>query len=542
MFNEKQAFATMGGAVILYSLFPLFNALSVGAVPPLVYVFKACVVAVAIDALVLRGYRTLSSNPGRLSFRNVKFFFLAAAALVATIAYCVLVFAFSIGSNAGVTMLYELWPMVVFFAFPIIFRKRFLRIGWMEGSAAIVAIIGLGLIVLSGKAAHDVSLGEMLRSGEALGLVAGGLMAIAVLLKSASIVGEDLEELTFGEFALVDLVNRAMASGFALLAIIIFAPHQAAQILQWDSSIGFGVIEGLGGLLYWVAVGRSNRSSIQLLLYLAPVLGFVWLFMAGLSELTGAVLFGSMLIFAANVVAHFKGEQTVAFFLTVLSAIVFGAISYLTTPANGGFLLLGTFMTLYAILIGFLLSRLADRNLLQRQLCLEAMRTIPDHCPDHLKIGILKFLRDSFRLGPKQLSIRYKELMELATLQRAMKDQLTSIVLLRINPISAGEMLATVAIGTMVVVAAFTGRPEGYLGDMSAFTISIVVVYLSVSIIEQKDVRVGEGRIMMAHSNLHDHSDDRAIDFIVSGLALVVGIVILVAIAMALKHGALVTQ
>lgn len=197
MNNEKQAFLAMGVAVALYSLFPLFNAWSVGVVPPLVYVFKACLVAVVIDSLMLVTHRKFSSNSTPLSFRKVKLSFLAAAALLATTSYCILVYAFSIGSNSGVTMLYELWPMVVFFAFPIFFRRHFLRIGLMDGIAAIVAIVGLGLIVFSAGSKSDLGLSALVRSGEVLGLLAGGLMAIAVLLKSASIVGHGIDRLSF---------------------------------------------------------------------------------------------------------------------------------------------------------------------------------------------------------------------------------------------------------------------------------------------------------------------------------------------------------
>lgn len=541
MLKENQAFAAMGGAVLLYSLFPLFNALSVGFVPPLVYVFKACLIAALIDALLLFGHRKFATDVTPLSLNKVKLPYLASAAFTATVAYVILVYAFSVGSNSGVTMLYELWPLIVFFGLPLIFRDRFFSLGWLEVAAAVIALIGLALIVVASNEGEAFAVASILLSGEALGLLAGVLMAAAVLLKSGSVVGRDMEELNFGDFALIDLVNRAFAAAYALIAILVLKPDQAGLILQWDSSIGFGVIEGLGGLLYWIAIGRSARSSIQLLLYLAPVLAFVWLYLVGLSELTGGILFGAMLIFAANVVAHFKGEQTVAFFLTVFSAIGFGAIAYLTSSANGEdpFLLLGVVITFYAILVGFLLSRLADRNFRQRDICLQIVRELPDHYPDRLKADILIYLKESFRLNVAQLTQRHELLAGHEMLGKKTRGTLTSVLLLRINPISAGEMLATLAIGILVIAAAFAGRPDGFLGDLTAFLISVVVTYLSLTIIEQKEIRLGEGRIMFAHIGLRNETDDRAIDFVVSGLSLVTGIVVLVLLALALKHGLL---
>lgn len=538
MFKEQQAYVAMGGAVLLYSLFPLFNALSVGSVTPLVYVFKACMIAVLIDTLLLVGYRAWATDVAPLTLSKVKLHYLASAAFVATIAYVILVYAFSVGSNSGVTMLYELWPIIVFFAFPLIFRDRFFKIGWLEAVAAVIAIVGLALIVAASNKAGTFSLQSIARSGEALGLLAGVLMAGAVLLKSGSIVDRKIGDLKFSDFALIDLINRSFAAAIALIGILLLTPVEIGTTFQWDSSIGFGAIEGLGGLLYWIAIGRSARSSLQLLLYLAPVLAFVWLCLVGLSELTGAILFGAMLIFAANVVAHFKGEQTVAFFMTVVSAIGFGAFAYLTFPTGDGerFLHLGVVITLYSILVGFLLSRLAERNFRQREICLQVLRDLPDQYPEELKADILLYLRDSFRFSVKRLSERHEALASRAKLDKQMRGALTSVLLLRINPISAGEMMATLATGLLTIATAFSGRPEGFLGDLTAFLISVVVTYLSISIIEQKDIRLGEGKIMLSGKGLKSEPDDKAIDFVVAGLLLVTGIVMLVGLALALKH------
>lgn len=536
--KENFALTAMFTAVVLYSLFPLFNAFSVGAVSPLVYVFKACVVAVVIDAGLIVIYRLRHKTTQKISFSKVRPAFLAGAAFLATIAYCILVYAFSIGSNSGVTMLYELWPLVVFFVLPVVFRGRFLRVSVVEAIAGLIAIAGLGLIVFSGHAnGHDAGTATRL-PGDMLGLLAGITMAVAVLLKSKSIVGSEIGDLSFADFAIIDLVNRAMAAGYAFLGIILFTPTNLDQIMQWDSSFGFGIIEGLGGLLYWIAVAQSKRSSIQLLLYLAPVFAFVWLYLVGMAELAAGIIFGSILIFSSNIVAHFRGEQTVAFFLAVVACIGFGALSYLTVvkePGNG-FGLVSVSITLYAILVGFLLSRLADRNLLQRQACKDALDVLPESYPGPLKVRIVEFLRDSFRRNSKATVNAYETIIANTEVDEDMRRKLATVALLRVNPVSAGEMLATIFVGTLVITSGFASRPNSFFGDVFAYVLAVVVVYLTTTIIEQKDIRLGEGRIMRISLQIQDEQDDPAFDFVVAGMSLVIGIVILVSIAIALKH------
>ena len=538
MTREQATFSAMLAAVALYSLFPLFNALSVGVVSPLVYVFKACVVAVVIDGLLIVFYRLKNGIRLRLSFENVRPLYLASAAFLATVAYFFLVHAFSIGSNSGVTMLYELWPLIVFFFMPLVFRDRILQLTIQEGAAAIIAIIGLALIVFFGGTGEIKKLGDIFGSGEMLGLLSGCLMAIAVLLKSKSFVDADLGKLNFSDYATIDLVNRVMTGGFALLGVIIFTPSKFIEIAQWDSSIGFGVVEGLGGLMYWFAVARSRRSAIQLLLYLAPVLAFVWLYILGLAQLSGGILFGAILIFSSNVVAHFRGEQTVAFFMAITSAVAFGALSYLT-EANGereGFLLTTASVTLYAILIGFLLARLANRNFVQRQACKEVLDLLSDSHSESLKTSVIDYLHNSFRISASNSEREYKALLAHEEISKNMRRKLTSIALLRINPISAGEFLTTISVGLLVIVSGYANRPYGILGDFYAFVVAVVVVYLTTSIIEQKDIRLGEDQIMRYSVDIDDDKIDPAYNFIFAGISLVVGIVVLVSVALALKY------
>ena len=538
MTREQATFSAMLAAVALYSLFPLFNALSVGVVSPLVYVFKACVVAVVIDGLLIVFYRLKNGIRLRLSFENVRPLYLASAAFLATVAYFFLVHALSIGSNSGVTMLYELWPLIVFFFMPLVFRDRILQLTIQEGAAAIIAIIGLALIVFFGGTGEIKKLGDIFGSGEMLGLLSGCLMAIAVLLKSKSFVDADLGKLNFSDYATIDLVNRVMTGGFALLGVIIFTPSKFIEIAQWDSSIGFGIVEGLGGLMYWFAVARSRRSAIQLLLYLAPVLAFVWLYILGLAQLSGGILFGAILIFSSNVVAHFRGEQTVAFFMAITSAVAFGALSYLT-EANGereGFLLTTASVTLYAILIGFLLARLANRNFVQRQACKEVLDLLSDSHSESLKTSVIDYLHNSFRISASNSEREYKALLAHEELSKNMRRKLTSIALLRINPISAGEFLTTISVGLLVIVSGYANRPYGILGDFYAFVVAVVVVYLTTSIIEQKDIRLGEDQIMRYSVDIDDDKIDPAYNFIFAGISLVVGIVVLVSVALALKY------
>lgn len=403
MTDERTAFSVMLASVGLYSLFPVFNALSVDAINPALYVFKACIFAVIIQ------YTLYVFTSKKLFFfdsiQHIRFGYLFFAALIAVSAYCLLVYAFSIGSNSAVTILYEMWPVLVFFLMPLFFTKeRINRITLVEVIAAFIAIIGVFSIVFSEfstKEFHDILL---ISNGEFIGLISGLLMALAVIIKSKAVIGEDLQGLAISDFIVIDLINRIFAAAIAFGFLIIFFDADFSGLYSADSSIGFGVIEGLGGLLYWIAISKSRRSSIQLLIYIAPVIAFVWLYTLGLAELSAGIVFGAALIFSANVVAHFRGEQTAAFFLTVLAAIICGTAAYATRPSSDsdGYATVAVLITLYSILVGFLLARLAERNFRQRAECKNLLSKLDKEQSDPLKIELITFMRDSFRVSAKK--------------------------------------------------------------------------------------------------------------------------------------------
>lgn len=535
---EQKAMVAMIGAILLYSLFPLFNAQSVGTVAPLVYVMKACLVACLIDVSIIAVRFVIRRERITVTLRPMTFAYLSAAALLASTAYAVLVLGFERGSNSAVTMLYELWPIAVLFLYPVLFKERFRQIGAVELVAAIVAFGGLALIVVEPSTLTFPFECSRSCEGALLGLGAAGLMAIAVLFKAKAVLAYDSKNLSFSDFAWIDFINRLIAATFALIGVLIFYPQNVQQLLAYDSSIGFGVIEGLGGLLYWFAISFTRRSSIQLLLYLAPVIGFLWLIVFGFAELSAAIIFGSAMIFSANVVAHFRGEQTVAFFMTVVAAVLLGAVIYSTQAemADAAFALLSAPITLYAILIGFLLSRIADRNLLQREACLDVLDHLPPDLSPDATSSIVRFLQRSFRTSGRAMVAQLKQVYVEIPDDRVLRSSLAKVAYLRTNPVTAGETLSVVIVGVMVIASGFVGRPSSFFGDMFVFILGIVVTYLSVSIIEQKDIRPGEARVLAIRTNLISHDDDRTMDFLVAGISLVIGIVLLVAMAIALKH------
>lgn len=527
----------MLASVGLYSLFPVFNALSIDSINPALYVFKACIFAAFIQYIifVLVSKRIFFHE----SLKNIKFVYLLFAALLAVSAYCLLVYAFSIGSNSAVTILYEMWPVLVFFLMPLFFtEKRINRITLVEIIAASIAVVGVFSIVFSDFDGSEIYDSFPFRSGEFIGLTSGILMAFAVIIKSRAVIGEGLDELPLSDFIAIDLVNRIFAAAIAFVLLIIFFEADFSGLNGIDSSIGFGVIEGLGGLLYWIAISKSRRSSIQLLIYIAPVIAFIWLYILGLAQLSAGIVFGAALIFSANVVAHFRGEQTAAFFLTVLAAIICGTLAYATRPGSDsdGYATVAVLITLYSILIGFLLARLADRNFRQRTECKNLLSQLNKINSKYLKEELIIFMRDSFRMSARNVEIQYNNMIHNKEIDDEVKSIILNITLLRINPISAGEMLATVSTGMLLAVSVFHSRTPDFLGDMTAFILTVVVVYLTCSIIEQKDIRLGEGRIMRTALGIDKDKDDPAFNFVVGGISLMLGILLLVGLALSLKH------
>ncbi|MEL6913643.1 MAG: hypothetical protein AAFP13_04010 [Pseudomonadota bacterium] len=532
--NQTTSIVAMLGAVGFYSLFPLFNALSVGNVSPFLYVSKACFVACLIDLSIYLIFKKRSHSIKEI-LSAVSLSYLAAAAFTATLSYYVLVRAFEFGSNSAVAILYELWPIIFMFALPIFFAGRFPNLSKVEIFSAIIGIVGLACILNPTLGSQSYAF-EF--SGEILGLVAGLLMAVAVIFKSKSFLAIEQSEQSVAAFGAVELANRAFAFLFAVCGAVAFENVSAFNIFSIDSSLGFGMIEGFGGFLFWIGVSTSRRSSTQLIVYLAPVLGFFWLYAAGLDELSWSILLGAMLIFAANVFAHFKGERNYAFFGAVASAIAFGSISFFDTSTSQelDFVFIAAPITLYAILIGFLFARISETRVRREEVMFDLARLLERAVAPEKKREALLL---AWRLSSSKLTdavldadVAVKNL----ELPYSYRVPISRLIATKINPVSAGELFACVSVGLIVVYSGYAGRPPSLFGDVFAFILATVVTYQVISVIEQADVRVGDEKILgflLADNELMHRS---SFEFILAGVLLVGGIAVLVLLGLSIKY------
>lgn len=545
--SEKHALISLLISVALYSLFPVFNALSVNEIPPFLYVAKASFFAGVIASILY--WLIPSSNNKKTIIQNLKmtnYRWVILSASLATLAYVALVKSFYLASNTAVTIIYELWPILVLLMFPILHYGRFNTLKRIDLVAILLAIMGIYFILMSSD--KDVNPFDMVFEfgsqiqGLLLALTASVTMAIAVLIKSKAMINKSTDTNDLGRFVSLEIVNRFAAAFFAGALSLIFESDSLSKILTLDSSLGFGIIEGIGGLLYWIALSKSRKTTILLLLYFSPLLSFVWLYLLGIAELSSTILFGAIMIFSANILVHYDKDRSLAFSITVFFSIVSCIYCYYTSGSEGilAFSLSTVPTTLFAILIGFMLQRVSMKDRIQQRLVMQLILSENSGLVTNEKNVFDKVLLDSFESNSWGNDDAEQEKFEkaVAKLDRSDKSLFENFLLSRNNPVQAGETMVLTLVGISAILATHLVRPTHFFGDFFPAVLTATIVYLCMTVVEQKNYLIKEtlAGILKRHtgeSTKLNHTDN---EIVFAGLLLLSSVLTVFIITLLEKH------
>ena len=228
--------------------------------------------------------------------------------------------ALSMSDKGGVSLIYECWPIIAVIATPFLIKKEWAAVGFKEFAVGLVALLGVVIIILSNK---DVDI-TLLQSKDLteetdyialLGYIVAfiGAYACAMNVVLKGVVSDKFKGGAdkMGVTIISELYCRVI--GFALILLIypFFSQYFSFDNIDWLAStyIGF-VVMVLGGALYTYALTNTNKPTIHILYYFAPVIAVMWLWLANETIVSLGLFIGGGIVVICNIYLAYVGGKS----------------------------------------------------------------------------------------------------------------------------------------------------------------------------------------------------------------------------------------
>ena len=300
-------------AVFAYSALPVLGAFSLDSLNPMVFVAKSFFQYSLLQAgtwLLWRLFfdKGLRIPPTALPQASKSYGLLAVAGVLIAASYTCLFTSFHFINKAGASVLYETWPIFVTIGLPLFVKHRFERLGTADVLYILSAFIGV-VMIINGSSATTPATQSLLDSGtgEFTGLVlataSGVTMAVAVIIKTHLMKAVLPNRTAVPVVAFVEGIHRLVGATALLLFAVSITEVSIEDLLRFDVSTAFALMELLGASAFWYAIIATRRSTINVLWYLAPMLAVIWLNLLGLAQINLAIVVGAALIIVSNIMA-----------------------------------------------------------------------------------------------------------------------------------------------------------------------------------------------------------------------------------------------
>ncbi len=232
--------------------------------------------------------------------------------------------ALTMSNKAGVSLIYEAWPVMALIMTPFFFQKKWKEVGLRDFIICLIALGGVLVVILSNteietpfsqnkNISTETNYIELL--GYVLALLGGYACALSVVLKG--VIAERFRDLNYDTGAIIisEVHSRVIAFIIMLIAFLIFAPFSTEPLLQvgnihWGSVLYVGfVVAILGGGFYTYALINTDNPTIHILNYFVPLIAVLILWMMGESTVNTGIWLGGILIVVANIYLYFSGRS-----------------------------------------------------------------------------------------------------------------------------------------------------------------------------------------------------------------------------------------
>ncbi len=319
-----KVFISMSVAVLFYSLYPIFATMQEKEPDPYITTLVIQSVAFLSAGFFVLLYLTRKKKLQacielhKQLDPNVWLNILIAGACSAFL-NLFFILALAMANKGGVSVIVEGWPILAVFMTPFMVNKVWDPIDKKDIFFGLIALIGVGLIVFSDKSLYPTDeegaqtlfgLDSTTFLGYVFALLASYLTAVHSLTKANySLALKDIKNSTT-EVLLGEMLSRGL--GTFIMIIVVFAlgkqGNWSEEAITTGFLIGFFVIL-LAGASYTYAIMKARSPNVHIFYYMIPVLAVLWLYLAGLTEISTLLVFGGLLVVFSNIIIFFKNRK-----------------------------------------------------------------------------------------------------------------------------------------------------------------------------------------------------------------------------------------
>lgn len=319
-----KVFISMSVAVIFYSLYPYFATRGEETPDPytttlviqaVAFLSASLIVLISLASqkkfkVCIETHKNLDSN----AWLNI----LVAGACSAFL-NLFFILALDMAHKGGVSVIVEGWPILAVFMTPFMVNKVWDPIDKKDISFGIIALAGVCLIVFSDQSlyaesttAHKSLFGMDTTTffGYVFALLASYMTAIHSLTKANYSLAVQNIKNSMTEVMLSEMFSRGIGT-FIMLAVVFILGKQdnwSDAVFTTGFLIGFFVIL-VAGSSYTYAIMKARSPNVHIFYYMIPVLAVVWLYIAGLTEITPLLISGGLLVVLSNVIIFAKNRK-----------------------------------------------------------------------------------------------------------------------------------------------------------------------------------------------------------------------------------------
>ena len=420
-------------------------------------------------------------------------------------------YAVQTGGAVEATIIHNVWPIILIIMSSAAFSKEGDRLSVYQIFLSVFAFGGAAILLTNrfGTPGSDVTINVLFAFVSA---VFAALNAYFNKLGVQRIQRINDKPLEVSDHAYVFLIRVTVPTLFLFLyAISIERSVFTVKLdgLVWAAFLGV-VTYFMAGLLFSYALAQVKTINLAVASYVSPIVSLVLLYVifgkfAGATSLVGAAIVLLAVYQLQNHIKFLSAESggPVAILLLAVALLFVRPV----TNANELFPMAELSGGIFAIILGFTLVRLHERNKEQSSYFSDIGRELSELCQLALQYGTTRGVRDQLKL----VSAEMIDVELSPTMRKAMREvphiieafgvlknlfrehfpseiiesrfaeiekQTEKWILLRTDRLSIAERWGVFLLGAVIVAGVVLCRPPGLVGDFTALGVSIVIIIL----------------------------------------------------------------
>ncbi|MEM9726601.1 MAG: hypothetical protein AAF909_14225 [Pseudomonadota bacterium] len=284
--------------------------------------------------------------------------------------------AFQEGRSISAVLLYESWPILLAVIFPLFVSRDIARLSGTDVLLLGVGMVGVGFIVYGylQTPSPDAGAAGQGQPGNLTGLwyalLALVLLAVSTALKAryVRLAAERHGVGAFLSFAYMQMAAIPVALPLLLVPSaagdFFSALGGARPFAEYSPTLALVAINVLSAILFSYGSLKMRFASENLIWFLTPIFTLILFFLIlGVTPKRYEYV-GAMLVLCANILTHFKLENTASFAAAYLGFVGFGVLCIYVdgVGADNYFEMLSVLVIFFSILLSAIFQRLTERR------------------------------------------------------------------------------------------------------------------------------------------------------------------------------------